>query len=121
MSLLKNRGHALAVMAVAGAATISAFGLRVQGQGKPACDANNGGITLPSGFCAQVVADNLGVARQMAVARNGDLYVALMTGGGRGQPERIGSSSTHRGISAVRGHLRGEPVVSAVRAGGTIT
>jgi glucose/arabinose dehydrogenase len=92
MRLLKNRGRALAVMTVAGTVTISAFGLRVQGQGKPVCDANNGGITLPTGFCAQVVADNLGVARQMAVARNGDLYVALMTGGGRGQPETGGGA-----------------------------
>ena len=94
MRVLKNRGHrhALAVATVAGAVTISAFGLRVQGQGKAACDAGNGGITLPAGFCAQVVADNLGVARQMAVARNGDLYVALQTGGGRGQPETGGGA-----------------------------
>jgi glucose/arabinose dehydrogenase len=41
------------------------------------CDADNGGITLPQGFCALVVADNLGTARHLAVAANGDLYVAL--------------------------------------------
>jgi len=44
---------------------------------QPACDADNGGITLPAGFCAQVVADNLGIGRQMAVAANGDLFVSL--------------------------------------------
>ena len=49
----------------------------VQGQAKPMCDPDNGGITLPMGFCALVVADNLGAARHMAVAPNGDLYVAL--------------------------------------------
>ena len=94
MSVLKNPGRrrAIAVATVAGAVTIAAFGLRVQGQGKAACDVGNGGITLPAGFCAQVVADNLGVARQMAVARNGDLYVALQTGGGRGQPETGGGA-----------------------------
>ena len=43
----------------------------------PACDANNTGITLPAGFCAFVAADNLGTARHLAVAPNGDLYVAL--------------------------------------------
>jgi glucose/arabinose dehydrogenase len=42
----------------------------------PACDADNGGITLPSGFCAVVAADGIGVGRQMAVAANGDLFVA---------------------------------------------
>jgi hypothetical protein len=92
MSLPTNRGRgrALAMVSLAGIAAISAFSLRVHAQGKPACDAGNGGITLPTGFCAQVVADNVGVARQMAVARNGDLYVALQTSGGRGQPETGG-------------------------------
>ena len=45
----------------------------------PACDAGNGGIALPPGFCALVVADNLGPARHMAVAANGDVYVALQS------------------------------------------
>ena len=48
----------------------------------PACDANNGGLKLPPGFCALVVADNVGTARHMAVAPNGDLYVALQGKGG---------------------------------------
>ncbi|HTR39879.1 MAG TPA: hypothetical protein VMH80_28595 [Bryobacteraceae bacterium] len=43
----------------------------------PACDPDNGGITLPAGFCALVVADGVGTARHMAVAPNGDLYVAI--------------------------------------------
>jgi glucose/arabinose dehydrogenase len=43
------------------------------------CDADNGGITLPAGFCAQVVADGLGAARHAVVAPNGDLYVAIMS------------------------------------------
>jgi hypothetical protein len=63
----------------------------VQGQAKPMCDPDNGGLKLPAGFCALVVADNLGVARHMAVAPNGDLYVALQTGGGRGQPQTGGA------------------------------
>ena len=33
------------------------------------CAGDNGGITLPKGFCATVFADNIGHARQMAVAR----------------------------------------------------
>jgi glucose/arabinose dehydrogenase len=43
----------------------------------PACDSDNGGLTLPAGFCAQVVAGNLGIGRQMVVAANGDLFVSL--------------------------------------------
>src|SRR5262249_28995411 len=50
--------------------------------GTPACDADNGGITLPQGFCAAVVADNVGRARHIAVAPNGDVFVTLQ--GGRG-------------------------------------
>src|SRR5687768_15484365 len=44
---------------------------------RPTCDADNGGITLPQGFCALVVADSLGPARHIAVAPNGDLFIAI--------------------------------------------
>jgi glucose/arabinose dehydrogenase len=47
------------------------------GQGKISCDSDNGGITLPAGFCAVVAADNLGTARHLVIASNGDTYVAL--------------------------------------------
>lgn len=43
----------------------------------PACDPDNGGLKLPAGFCAQVVADGVVQARHMAVAPNGDLFVTL--------------------------------------------
>ncbi len=49
----------------------------------PTCDADNGGIQLPSGFCALVVADGIGPARHMAIAANGDVYVALLGGRNR--------------------------------------
>ena len=39
------------------------------------CDPGNAGLTLPSGFCASVFADNLGRARHLTVAPNGDVYV----------------------------------------------
>ena len=41
------------------------------------CAPNNDGLTLPDGFCAEVVADSVGPARHLAVRENGDLYVAL--------------------------------------------
>jgi glucose/arabinose dehydrogenase len=43
----------------------------------PGCDPDNGGLVLPEGFCATVVASQLGPVRQLAVAPNGDLYAAL--------------------------------------------
>lgn len=50
----------------------------------PKCDADNGGIKLPAGFCAVVAADGLGAARHLAVAANGDVYVALQGTGEKG-------------------------------------
>jgi glucose/arabinose dehydrogenase len=38
------------------------------------CDPDNGGITLPPGFCASVFADNLGRVRHIAVSPDGDVY-----------------------------------------------
>ena len=55
----------------------------------PPCDAGNGGITLPAGFCALVVADVV-APRHLAAAPNGDLYVSS-----RGRPN--GTSPTERG------------------------
>jgi glucose/arabinose dehydrogenase len=51
-------------------------------QARPACDPDNGGITLPQGFCAQVVADNLGATRHLAVSPSGTVYTVLAQGGG---------------------------------------
>ncbi len=39
------------------------------------CDQDNGGLSLPAGFCASVFADNLGRARHLTVAPSGDVYV----------------------------------------------
>ncbi|MGZ8457449.1 MAG: PQQ-dependent sugar dehydrogenase [Gemmatirosa sp.] len=54
---------------------------------KPACAPDNGGITLPAGFCATVFFDSVGGARHVAVAPNGDVFVALQTAGRRGADE----------------------------------
>jgi glucose/arabinose dehydrogenase/mono/diheme cytochrome c family protein len=45
-----------------------------------ACTADNGGITLPPGFCATVFADNIGHARHLVVAPNGVVYVNTWSG-----------------------------------------
>ena len=43
----------------------------------PACAPDNGGITLPAGFCAGIFADSVKNARYLAVAANGDVYVSI--------------------------------------------
>jgi glucose/arabinose dehydrogenase/mono/diheme cytochrome c family protein len=44
----------------------------------PPCD--NGGLTLPAGFCATVFADSIGHARHLAVSSNGTVYVNTWSG-----------------------------------------
>src|SRR6202022_2026391 len=41
---------------------------------------DNGGITLPKGFCATIFADGIGHARQLAVAPGGTVYVNTWSG-----------------------------------------
>ena len=62
----------------------------------PPCDQDNGGLTLPEGFCALVVADGIGRARHIEVAANGDIYVRS-----NGSRER-GSDSPGGGVVALR-------------------
>jgi glucose/arabinose dehydrogenase len=45
-----------------------------------ACAGDNGGISLPPGFCATVFADNIGHARHMVVAPDGVVYVNTWSG-----------------------------------------
>src|ERR1700742_3039628 len=44
------------------------------------CNGDAAGITLPDGFCATIFADNIGHARQMAIAPDGTLYVNTWSG-----------------------------------------
>src|SRR5579863_6540148 len=89
------------------------------GANAPACDPDNGGIQLPPGFCALVVADGLGPARHIAAAPNGDIYVALQADGKKGGvialrdtngdgrfevQERVGEDST-TGVALHDGYL----------------
>jgi glucose/arabinose dehydrogenase len=47
------------------------------------CPQGNGGLTLPAGFCALVVAAEVGEVRQLAVGPGGELYAAV-SGDGAG-------------------------------------
>ncbi|MGH7445533.1 MAG: PQQ-dependent sugar dehydrogenase [Longimicrobiales bacterium] len=65
-----------------------------------ACDEDNGGLTLPAGFCALVVIDDAAAgearARHIAVAPNGDIFVAVQ---GRSDAE---TAAERGGIVALR-------------------
>jgi glucose/arabinose dehydrogenase len=52
-------------------------GLRISPLANAKCDPDNGGLVLPDGFCATLVASQLGAVRQLTVGPNGDLYAAL--------------------------------------------
>jgi glucose/arabinose dehydrogenase len=52
--------------------------------GKPACATGNGGITLPTGFCATIFDDSAGSPRHVVVAPNGDVFVNRSSGSGGG-------------------------------------
>ena len=68
------------------------------------CPGDNGGLTLPAGFCASVFADSVGPARHLVVAPNGVVYATLESMGSStekklgGQPEPVAK----RGIAALR-------------------
>ena len=67
-----------AALAVTAAATLA-----VQAQPKPAsaaCPGDNGGLSLAPGFCATVIADNLGHVRHMALAPDGSSVACFRSG-----------------------------------------
>lgn len=82
------------------AASVVAAGVTTPLPQSPRCDADNGGITLPPGFCAVVIADRVGIARHLAVAKNGDVYVNLE------DRDRVSAGTSHvRGDRASGGVL----------------
>jgi len=58
----------------------SAAASSTQASTTAACAGDNGGITLPAGFCATVFADTIGHARDIVVGANGDVYVNTWSG-----------------------------------------
>src|SRR5258707_11654734 len=69
--------HILGVLLLSASASAAQEGGAATAQ---PCVGDNGGVTLPPGFCATVFADNVGHARQMVVAPNGVLYVNTWSG-----------------------------------------
>jgi glucose/arabinose dehydrogenase len=57
------------------------------------CAPDNGGLTLPDGFCAWIAHEGVGRARHIAVAPNGNVYVALREPSGGGAVVGLRDSS----------------------------
>jgi len=75
-----RRPIAALILATAGLGALVAFSpVIAPAASQPAieCDADNAGLTLPSGFCALVFADIDGRGRHLTVRQNGDVFVAL--------------------------------------------
>lgn len=82
-----------------------------------ACTGDNGGITLPAGFCATVFADLSGGPRHIVVAPNGDVFVQLLESG-RGLENGTGNGGT-LALRDVNHDGRADTSVSFGSAGGT--
>ncbi|MDH3456013.1 MAG: PQQ-dependent sugar dehydrogenase [Gemmatimonadota bacterium] len=76
--------------------TLACSSQAVMTQGPPTCAADNVNLKIVEGFCAVLVADNVGRARHLTVAPNGDVFVALS--GGRGP----GGARVDGGVLALR-------------------
>jgi glucose/arabinose dehydrogenase len=76
---LHPRISTLLALAVAASCSSPAAGAVLQVQ----CASDNGGVTLPDGFCATVFAD-IDPARHLVVGETGDVFVALSRGRGGG-------------------------------------
>lgn len=74
----------------------------VAAQERPPCGPDNAGLTLPDGFCALVVADNLGPARHLTVLASGDVFVAIASRrGGEGGGVAALRDTTGDGVADV--------------------
>src|SRR6266446_7801193 len=76
--------HAVGTMLIIGVLLATGSWLAAR-EPKPAttrrvCGDDNGGITLPAGFCATVFADDVGHTRHLVVAPNGVVYVNTWSG-----------------------------------------
>lgn len=82
---LRGSKALLVVLAILSAAYLAYD--RYLWSGLPPGDSDNGGLRLPDGFEAVVVADSVGRGRHLAVRDNGDVYMKLRT------PDSLGHGS----------------------------
>lgn len=66
------------------------------------CAPDNAGLDLPKGFCATLFADAVPGARHMAVASNGDVFVATIGGQAGEHGVTVLRDTNHDGVANVR-------------------
>jgi glucose/arabinose dehydrogenase len=95
--------------------TATLLAVTISGSASAQQCAHDSGIVLPAGFCATLFADSLPGARHIAVAPNGDVFVAARAGR-RGRAQAITGlrDTSHDGVADVR-HSWGEFSSSEVR------
>lgn len=134
--IVRMRHHHAIVLLVAAIVTFPCCtgGNSLTGDRSPSlvCDASNGSLVLPEGFCALVVADKVGAARHLAVTPAGhEVYVRLSTaradrpggivvlrdtsGDGRADVVRAFSETVGTGIAIENGYLYASSVSTIVR------
>jgi glucose/arabinose dehydrogenase len=79
--LMTNSQTAARVASLALAPLLLGLGGHVPSETRIACDPDNGGLVVPQGSCATIVASGVGAVRQLTVAPNGDVYAAIANGG----------------------------------------
>jgi glucose/arabinose dehydrogenase len=79
-ALFATTCHVIAILLMTGSSSSAQDQPSPEATSAAACAADNGGITLPPGFCATVFADGVGHARHLVVAPNGVVYVNTWSG-----------------------------------------
>ncbi len=74
------RTQILAMAVTSAASLFGAISAPAAAADAPPCPQADTGITLPKGFCASILADNIGHARQMVVAEDGTVFVNTWSG-----------------------------------------
>ena len=83
-SLASGRGRSFAYLAAGAAVAVLAVASLghpgARAADAPGCAGDNGGLSLSPGFCASVVADNLGHLRHLAMGPDGTIYANTWSG-----------------------------------------
>lgn len=108
---IKSTLHIAIIIFFVGLATSCSSDSETGMESYPEFDPNNGGLELPEGFQAYIVADSVTGARHLTVNSNGDIYVAT-----RSTPNRVGGTV---GLRDTDGDGRADQRISFGDIGGT--
>ena len=70
----------IAIASLLAIANVTVSGAWAAGDAPKVCAGEDSGLQLPKGFCATIFADEIGHARQIAVSKDGTVYVNTWSG-----------------------------------------